>query len=68
MRSIDACSFAFPLFFVFFVAKISWLNPKRKEKCDESKFWNTKLLAGIALVAGLAVVATRSGRRKKPMC
>ena len=25
------------------------------------KFWSTKLLAGVALVAGLAVIATRSG-------
>ena len=29
------------------------------------KFWSTKLLAGMALVTGLAVVATRSGNAQQ---
>jgi hypothetical protein len=46
---------------VFFVAKDFSVNSNERRSAMSLKFWSLKLLAGIALVAGLAVVATRSG-------
>jgi hypothetical protein len=51
----------FRAFSCFSRPKISRLNQNERRNAMSCKFWSTKLLAGIALVAGLAVVATRSG-------